>query len=110
MLPATSTRSYVRFSARRFRSPVGIRWTTEGVSAPAETPERLSRPKTATSFLAGSNRRYASGAVLSSLIVKVPTSLTLPSLSVAKNDSVVVPSLLMTTFVVAAFTVVDAIV
>ena len=39
----------------------------------------------------------------------VPTSLVLPSLSVAKKLSVVIPSALMTTFVVEAFTVVWAI-
>jgi hypothetical protein len=46
---------------------------------------------------------------LSSLIVSVPTSLVLPSLSVAKNDSIVMPSALITTLVVAACTVVEGI-
>ena len=55
-----------------------------GVSGPVEVPEPPSRPKTAMSLFIGSNRRYASGAALSSLTVVMPTSLVLPSLSVAK--------------------------
>ena len=41
VLPAASTRSYVRISARRFRSPVWTRRTNEGERAPAVIPERL---------------------------------------------------------------------
>jgi hypothetical protein len=58
----------------------------------AGTPERASLPRTARSFVAGSNWRAAPGAVLSSLTVSVRAASWLSALSVERNWRVWVPS------------------